>query len=107
MKPLTVVFSPFAEQYLDDIWWYIAQASQEIEIADAFHEKLVDYCFDTLAYIPDTGTKQDDILGIEGIRMSPIAKYNVFYRTENNELQIIRILRSSRDYPKLFDSHHK
>lgn len=84
--------APEAEADLDDIWWYIAEGSSSIEIADRFY---------LLANNPYIGRRRDDELR-PGLRSFPVRDYIILDRIEGDDILILRVLRGRRDTKALF-----
>lgn len=89
-----------AEADLDDIWCYIAKKSSSFDVADRFVELLTDH-FYLLSKNPYIGRRRDEELR-PGLRSFPVRDYIVFYRIEDNNVLILRVLRGSRDIEALF-----
>jgi toxin ParE1/3/4 len=99
--------APEAEADLDDIWCYIARKSGSLEIADRFTEFLSDRFteflsdrFYLLANHPYIGRRRDEELR-PGLRSFPVRDYVIFYRIEDEDVLILRVLRGSRDIKAL------
>ncbi|OCQ91686.1 plasmid stabilization protein [Oscillatoriales cyanobacterium USR001] len=88
---------PLAELDLLDIWEFIADDSPER--ADEFLDK-IEGKLQTLARNPDLGKKRNELL--EGLQSFPIGNYLVFYREIGNGIDVIRVLRGSRDLEEIF-----
>ena len=89
--------APSADIDLLEIWSYISQDS--FDAADQFLEQL-EQQFDLLASSPLIGKKRDEL--IPGLRSLTYKNYLIFYRTRNNDVEIIRVLHGARDIEKLF-----
>jgi toxin ParE1/3/4 len=88
---------PLAELDLLDIWDFIADDSPER--ADEFLDK-IEGKLQTLARNPGLGKKRNELL--EGLQSFPIGNYLVFYREIGNGIDVIRVLRGSRDLEEIF-----
>jgi toxin ParE1/3/4 len=92
-----VVKRPIAELDLLDIWDYIADDS--LDRADEFLD-YIDGKLQTLARNPGLGRKRDELL--PGLQSFPIGNYVVFYREIKGGIDVIRVLRGSRDIEAIF-----
>ena len=92
-----VIRSRAARADLDQIWDFIAEASESR--ADAFIRRLT-RTFETLAGRPLIGRARDN-LGT-GVRSIPVGAYLIFYRPIEGGVEIVRVLHGARDYAKLF-----
>ncbi len=92
-----VVKRPLAELDLLEIWDYIADDSMDRadEFLDRIEEKL-----QRLALNPGLGRKRDELL--PGLQSFPIGNYVVFYREIQDGIDVIRVLRGSRDIEAFF-----
>lgn len=92
-----VVKRPLAELDLLDIWDYIADDSMDRadEFLDRIEEKL-----NLLARNPGLGRRRDELL--PGLQSFPIGNYVVFYREIEGGIDVIRVLRGSRDIEAIF-----
>lgn len=92
-----VVKRPIAELDLLEIWDYIADDSMDRadEFLDRIEEKL-----QRLACNPGLGRKRDELL--PGLQSFPIGNYVVFYREIKDGIDVIRVLRGSRDIEAIF-----
>ena len=86
-----------------DIAYYIAEDS--LEAADRFAEA-VDAAYEQLAEFPGMGVARDySNPKLQGMRMWPVPgfkKYLIFYRANDAELQVLRVLHGARDIENLF-----
>ncbi len=100
----TVVFNPLAVGDLDEITRYIAQdnpmAAQQVR----------EDIFDTsqqLAHEPGLGIRpRFSAPRFAGIRFIPSSRYPtylVFYREQDNQIEVLRILHGARHLPGLFE----
>lgn len=93
---LKLIISPKAESDLIDIWLYIAE-DQPIN-ADRFLDRLNDVAM-ALAETPGMGVDRPSIA--EGLKSFPVGHYILFYRVQPSELELVRVLSSSRDVDAL------
>jgi toxin ParE1/3/4 len=114
-----IVFSKEAENDVIENAHYIAQSNPKVgaEVFDRVWETCqlltslptmgtpIDYLFDT----SELGEKIQELLNaaplLTGMRRFPVKKFRkliIFYRTENDELHIERILHGRRDLPVIF-----
>ena len=84
-----------AELDLDDIWEYIAADS--IDAADRWIGKLF-AAFDALAEAPGMGHKREDLTPYP-VLFWPVGSYLVIYRTERLPIEVVAVVRGSRDIP--------
>ncbi|MBV1911957.1 MAG: type II toxin-antitoxin system RelE/ParE family toxin [Kangiellaceae bacterium] len=92
-----LILSPEAEQDLIDIWLYIAEDSPVN--ADHYTDKLYDKGI-ILAENPQIGTERTELM--DGLRCFPVDHYVLYYRERNNGIEMIRVLRASRDIYAIF-----
>ncbi|MCK5153031.1 MAG: type II toxin-antitoxin system RelE/ParE family toxin [Spirochaetales bacterium] len=92
-----IKLSQQAIEDLKEIWLYIAIDSPDI--ADKFIDEIYNKCI-VLSENPDLGRKRDNLL--PGIRSFPFKRYILFYRKEQNIIEIIRILSAYRDIDSIF-----
>jgi toxin ParE1/3/4 len=52
-----------------------------------------------LADRPDMGFPRDELL--PGLRVWPVGRYLIFFRQKNEDIEVVRVLHSARDIPKL------
>lgn len=96
---MRVVRTVLAEGDLLDIWLYIAQ--DNITAADRMVERLEQRC-ETLGVSPMLGSKRDDLLA--GMRCLIEGNYAIFYRIQQDTVEILRVLHGARDFPTIFQS---
>jgi len=82
------VIRPAAETDLSDIWHYGADA-WGIEQADRYADSLF-ALFDLLADFPEMARERNEFT--PPVRIHPIGVHLVIYRTEGQDVEIIRIL---------------
>ena len=92
--------APQAESDLDDIWYYTAEQSQNIEIADRLADFITDR-FLLLSAHPHLGRRRDEDLG-PGSRSFPVGEYVIIYRVEGQDVLVLHVIRGSRDIEALF-----
>jgi toxin ParE1/3/4 len=89
-----------AEADLDDIWLYIATRSNSYDIADRLIDSITERFF-LLSRHPRIGRRRDHDLR-PGLRTFPIGEYIIIYRIEGEDVQILRVIRASRNVEALF-----
>lgn len=98
-------YSPEAVNDLEEIWSYISAelhnpnaAKRTVEHIFAALEKLQDYS--------EMGAPLSSIIGIDSdYRFVVCGSYLAFYRVENTEINVVRVLYARRDYARvLFDN---
>jgi toxin ParE1/3/4 len=92
--------TPQADSDLDDIWYYVASKSGSLDVADRFIDSITDRFF-LLASHPNIGRARDEDLR-PGLRTFPVGAYVILYRTEDEDVLILRVLRGSRNIEALF-----
>jgi toxin ParE1/3/4 len=85
---------------LDDIWYYVANESGSIEIANRLIDSITSRFF-LLAVHPHLGRSRDDDFG-PGSRSFPVGEYVIVYGVENEDVLILRVAHGSRDIEALF-----
>lgn len=85
-----------AEQDLDEIWWRIAQDSQQN--ADRFLDLIGETCIVISGY-PNMGERRDELY--KGLRSFPVGNYLIFYINLDDGVDIVRVLHGSRDWKLL------
>jgi toxin ParE1/3/4 len=93
--------APQAESDLDDIWYYVAQESANLEIADRLIDSIVER-FLLLASHPHIGRSRSDLR--PGLRSFAVGAYVIIYRVDGADVLVLRVLRGSRDLPALLDT---
>jgi len=83
---------------LDQIWLYIAQDNPEA--ADKFMGALTSQ-FPKLASMPQMGRLREELS--PGLRSLPVGRYIVFYRRNDDGIEIVRVLHGARNFPPLFE----
>jgi toxin ParE1/3/4 len=98
------VLSKEAIDDLELIWAYIAQDNPEA--ADRVIEAAYQTCR-TLADHPELGRlrhfSQNVLTGLRSFVVTDFPNYVIFYRVQENAVQIVRVLHGARDIEKLFD----
>lgn len=94
------VRSAQADSDLDSIWYYVATESGSIEIADRLVDAITERFF-LLAEYPHMGRHRDNDLR-PGVRSFPVGKYVIFYRVQDGDVFVLRVLHGSRDIEPLF-----
>ena len=89
---LTLIKSPTSEEDLIDIWLYIAedQPVNADRLLDRLNEAMI-----KLTQMPKMGVERSEL--IKGLRSYPLGKYILYYRIKDNDLEVVRVLSSSRD----------
>ncbi|MBB6142147.1 toxin ParE1/3/4 [Silvibacterium bohemicum] len=83
---------------LDEIWHYIAEQSGSFEIADRVVDSITDR-FLAIVHSPGIGRSRDDLQ--PGYRSFPVGQYVIFYRSDDDRVEILHILHSKRDLGSL------
>lgn len=96
---MRVVYTVLADEDLLDIWLYIAQ--DNIPAADRTAERLKQRC-QTLGVSPMLGGKRDDL--VAGMRYLIEGNYAIFYRVQQDAIEILRVLHGARDFPAIFQN---
>jgi toxin ParE1/3/4 len=92
------IFSPVSRRDLREILDYIAQDSRVR--ARRFVDKLEQKC-ELLARSPHLGFECEDLL--PGMRVWPVGRYLIFYRSVAAGTEIVRVVHGARDIPRLFE----
>jgi toxin ParE1/3/4 len=92
--------APEAEAELDDIWYYVANQSGSIEIADRVMDSITDRFF-LLARFPHMGRRRDEDLR-PGLRSFVVGEYIIIYRVDDEDVLVLHVIRGSRDLKALF-----
>jgi toxin ParE1/3/4 len=89
---LSLIKSPTSEEDLIDIWLYIAedQPVNADRLLDRLNEAMI-----KLTEMPKMGVERSEL--IKGLRSYPVGKYILYYRIKDNDLEVVRVLSSSRD----------
>ncbi len=97
MANKAIKLSRQANEDLQDIWLYIAIDSPNI--ADQFIENIYSCCI-SISENPEIGRRRDNLF--PGLRSFPFKRYIIFYRKEENIIEIVRILSAYRDIDAVF-----
>jgi toxin ParE1/3/4 len=92
--------APQATDDLDDIWYYVAQKSGGIEVANRLVDSITERFF-LLASHPYLGRPRDHDFGA-GLRSFPVGEYVVVYRINVEDVLILRVAHGRRDIAALF-----
>jgi toxin ParE1/3/4 len=90
--------SPRASADLTEIWSYIADDSAAN--ADAFIDKL-DETIQMLANQSGAGRRREELA--PGILSFPFGRYVIFYRGNQDAIEIVRVLHGARDIQTIFE----
>ncbi len=93
----TLIISPEAEQDLLDIWLYIAEDSPIY--ADRFLDRLEEKVFN-LAEFTKIGIDRPE-LALD-LKSFPVDRYVLYYRTNTDGIDLVRVLHGSRDINGMF-----
>jgi toxin ParE1/3/4 len=88
-----------AEQDLDDIAYYIANASGSLTIAERLILSLTAR-FSLLARHPRLGRQRDELR--PGARSFPVGNYIIVYAIAGTDVRILRVIHGSRNIAALF-----
>jgi toxin ParE1/3/4 len=89
-----------AESDLDEIWYFLATQSSNIDVADRVIDSITAR-FALLALQPYIGRRRDEDLR-PGVRSFVVGDYVIAYRVDCDNVLILRVLRGSRDIEALF-----
>lgn len=92
-------FKREAQADIDEAACYIAEDAGAVELAFRFIETISDTA-DLLATQPSMGRERPELA--PGLRSFPVGAFVVFYRPTKSGIQVVRVLRGSRDIPSLF-----
>lgn len=94
-----VYFSTAAMQDVREIHKFIA--ANNVDAAVQLLNEIETAC-QKLVRFPQSGLTRDDLM--PGLRLIVVRKsYVVFYRSSNEDIEVVRIIHGARDYSKLFD----
>ncbi len=96
---MEIQVAALAEQDLDSIWDYVAEASGNAETADRLILRIVSV-FKVLASNPKAGIQREDMAA--GLRCIPCGIYIVYYTMDSQYVKIVRIVHGMRDQHKAF-----
>jgi len=88
---------------LDEIWFYIARESGNVEIADQFIKSLTDH-FYLISENPYLGRPRDADLRI-GVRSFPVGRYVILYRIEDADVVVLYVLHGNRNLRAIIDEN--
>lgn len=92
--------APEVETELDDIWYYIARESGNVEVADRLIDSITDRFF-LLARHRYVGRRRDEDLR-PGLRSFPVGEYVIIYNIEGDDVMILHVTHGRRDIEALF-----
>ena len=93
MRELVLTTTALAD--FDEIGWFVAEGSGSRAVADDFVERLISRC-ERLAELSGTfGTARPELL--PGLRSTPHKGYIIFFRHTDDAVEIVNVLRTSRD----------
>ena len=92
--------APQAESDLDEIWYFLATQSSNVDVADRMIDSITGR-FTLLARQPYIGRRRDEDLR-PGVRSFVVGDYVIAYRVAGDDVLILRVLRGSRDIEALF-----
>lgn len=95
------ILSPLARLDLENIWDYIAIVGGDPMAADRLIDAIAQR-FILLARNPGIGRTRDEDLRV-GLRSFPVGDFVIFYRTNDADVVILRVLHGRRDLKSLFD----
>ena len=98
---MQIVWSPAANDDLEQIWTYIAQEASA-KRADDQVIKIVEICR-SLSDWPHSGRARDDIT--PGVRSIAVAPYVLFYRIGSEAVEIVRVLDGRRDIEAILNEN--
>lgn len=93
-----LIISNEAESDLDDIWDYIAKDSPLK--ADRFIDQLYRKCID-ISELDGVGRHRNELSS--GLLSIPHKRYTIFFERKETQINIVRILRGSRDLDQIFE----
>ena len=89
--------SKAAEADLTDVWTYKAESGEAQ--ADDLVERIVEQLM-MLASFPEAGRKRPELQ--EGIRSFAVERHVIFYRVNEKDVEVVRILYGTRDITGIF-----
>jgi len=92
--------APQVEAELDDIWYYVAKESGNIEIADGVIDSITERFF-LLASHPYLGRRRDEDLR-PGLGTFPVGEYVIIYRVKDDDVLILHVAHGRRNIEALF-----
>lgn len=100
----TINITDTAKAQLQDVAIYIAEQSNEKEVAKNFVNEIVDKCF-TLAEYPNRGANPEDrVLASMGYKFILHKEYLIFYTVDDFDctVYIQAVFNAKKDYTKFF-----
>jgi toxin ParE1/3/4 len=94
----SVVWAPRASRDLLDIWRYYARVASP-DIADNVLRDIA-RAGEAIKRAPLARRSRDELL--PGLRSALVPPHTIFYRVENADVEIVRVLHERRDFPALF-----
>ncbi len=90
--------TPEAEKDLDEISDFIAADDPvaAIRLLDSIEAKCR-----ALAAMPGMGREREELAA--NLRSSHVGRYIIFYRPEDEGIEVVRVIHGHRDIPKLFE----
>ena len=92
--------APRAAADLDDIWFYVANESSSVRVANRLIDSITRRFFQ-LARHPYLGRARDDDFG-PGSRSFPVGEYVIAYCIDHQDVLILRVVHGRRDIEALF-----
>lgn len=93
-----VVWAPRANLDLLDIWRYYARVASP-DIADNILRG-IDRASEAIGRTPLARRSRDELM--PGLRAAQASPHTIFYRVQNGDVEIVRVLHERRDFPALF-----
>jgi toxin ParE1/3/4 len=93
------IVSPLAQQDLDSIWDYYVERNLE-EVGNKLIIEITQRFFLLLQY-PEIGRERNDL--ILYLRSFAVKDYLIFYLPATEGIEILRVIKGSRNISKLFD----
>ena len=94
-----VTYLPDAIEDLHEIWNYVAEKSQSMEVADRLIDA-IDDAASTYAGQPHLGTPRPELA--KELRCFPVGSYVAFYSATGAGIEVIQVIHGSRDIPLHF-----
>ena len=91
--------APEAVADLEDIWYYVAQESAAVQVADRLIDTITAR-FLLLAGYPAIGRRRDEDLR-PGLRSLAVGEYVIIYRVEGEDVLILHVTHGRRDIEAL------
>jgi Plasmid stabilization system protein len=92
--------APRAAEDLDDIWYYVAKESGNVDVANRLIDSITARFF-LIASQPYLGRARDKDFG-PGSRSLPVGEYVIVYSIERGDVLILRVAHGRRDIEELF-----